>query len=125
MLISADPRDPLDQHERILDYLELDPYAPEQYLDRAVERALAAPAADSEEPAEAALRLVVDRVERGDPGEAGKWRHLARLVSHLQRTRPAAVDAVMDARREWWGESYFGWATFEAACITDRLLYMA
>ncbi|KAJ2688737.1 hypothetical protein H4R19_006547, partial [Coemansia spiralis] len=125
MLMSVDPRDPLEQHDRIADYLELDPFAPEKYLDHVVESALATPATGDVAPLVKALRLVVDRVERGDPDEAGKWKHLACLLSLLRDREPAAIDAVMAARREWWGESYFGWSAFEAAPVTDRIVYMA
>ncbi|KAJ1726614.1 hypothetical protein LPJ61_005068 [Coemansia biformis] len=125
MLISVDSRDPLDQHDRIAEYLELDPFAPERYLDCVVERALASPGNEGTVPMTRALRLVVDRVERGDTDETSKWRHLARLLSFFRQADPTTISAVMGPRLEWWGDVYFDWSTFDAVGTTDRIVYMA
>ncbi|KAJ2776132.1 hypothetical protein H4R18_005830 [Coemansia javaensis] len=128
MLMSVDARDPVDQGDRVLDCLELDPYAPEEYFDGAVGRLISSlePGAQAR-----ALRLVVDRVERGDPQETGKWRQLARLLSLLRQSGgEAAVEAAMGERRRWWGEAYFGWHAFGGtrpppAPPTEQAVYMA
>ncbi|KAJ2483682.1 hypothetical protein IWW56_000246 [Coemansia sp. RSA 2131] len=122
MLMSLDPRDVVEQSNRMLDYLELDPFAPEAYFNGYITRCIDQWDQLPEETISRVFLIIIDRIERGDPRETDKWKYMALFTARLRTTHPC-VCSVMDQRLHWW-HMYFDWPQFMGT-ITDVVVYKA
>ncbi|KAJ1962289.1 hypothetical protein GGI12_002733 [Dipsacomyces acuminosporus] len=125
MLMSVYPKGHEEQQGWLLEYLELDPFASEYkhfrpYMDRVLEQ-LGTDAAF----AERVFRMVVNRVELGDPAESYKWKCMALMITALRRAHPNVADEAVRQRLHWWKEAYFSPHNFYPLQESDLQVYMA
>ncbi|KAJ2162976.1 hypothetical protein GGF46_000162 [Coemansia sp. RSA 552] len=126
MLMSLDPRPVADQEEYMLDYLELDPFAPEAtYFCPFIEKHLDTVTELQPDTTKRLLGIVVDRIERGDPDETHKWSYLAQITAYLCPGQQGIVDTVMEPRLSWWKSAYFDWFSFCQSEATDQTIFRA
>ncbi|KAJ2387850.1 hypothetical protein GGI23_006184 [Coemansia sp. RSA 2559] len=117
----------LDQDKLVLDYLEMDPFAPalevfSKFMDKVVIRAQDAQAADTER----ILTMVVGRIEGGNADEPFAWEYLVRFVHCLlKQERQDVVDSVFGPRLPWWEDTYFSPHVFCLSPESDALVYRA
>ncbi|KAJ2553766.1 hypothetical protein IWW35_001646 [Coemansia sp. RSA 1878] len=123
MLMSLDPRDVVEQTDRMLDYLELDPFALEKYFIGFITRCIDHWAQLSIETISRLFLIIIDRIERGDPLETDKWKYMAHFTSQLRTDYPHVVGSAMDERVQWW-HMYFDWPQFTGT-VNDLVVYKA
>ncbi|KAI9471294.1 hypothetical protein BX667DRAFT_539223 [Coemansia mojavensis] len=124
MLISLDPREPVDQVPHMLEYLEMDPYE-SKWFDKFIGNQLDNLENTSEDILKRLLLIIVNRIELGDILEASKWRYLAIMVKFLSHEHKDLLNSIMDQRRSWWHTMYFDKSKFRDVEITDHAVYMA
>ncbi|KAJ1900257.1 hypothetical protein LPJ81_003979 [Coemansia sp. IMI 209127] len=117
----------LDQDELVLDYLEMDPFAPalevfRKFMDEVVAQAQSAHVVG----AERILNMVVGRIDGGNADESFAWEYLARFVYCLyKQERQDVVDSVFGPRLPWWKDTYFSPHVFCLSPESDALVYRA
>ncbi|KAJ2503129.1 hypothetical protein GGH96_000572 [Coemansia sp. RSA 1972] len=123
MLMSLDPRDVVEQTERMLDYLELDPFALEMYFCGFITRCIDQWSQLSVDTLSRLFLVIIDRIERGDPLETDKWKYMALFTAKLRTNYPHIVGSIMDERVQWW-HMYFDWPQFTNE-TTNLVVYKA
>ncbi|KAJ2852366.1 hypothetical protein IWW36_000253 [Coemansia brasiliensis] len=124
MLISLDPREPVDQVAYMLDYLEMDPYE-SRWFDKFISSQLDNLENVSVDILKRLLLIIINRIELGDTFESSKWKYLATIVKFLSHEHKDILNSTMDQRLQWWHTMYFDESTFRDAEITDRVVYTA
>ncbi|KAJ2558491.1 hypothetical protein EV175_000761 [Coemansia sp. RSA 1933] len=127
LLSLFDPANILDQENLVLEYLEMDPFAPAlelfcKYMDHVLVQLQDTNDVDLER----VLNMLVDRIERGNADELHAWKYLARFVSCLQEhKREDVVDSVFGPRLAWWKDTYFSTHVFSLSEASGALTHRA
>ncbi|KAJ2620337.1 hypothetical protein GGI26_005104 [Coemansia sp. RSA 1358] len=107
-----------EQKEHILEYLEMDPFAPaDEILCPFMEATLDTLQDLSEELLKRILNMVADRIERGNVTEAFSWQYMAQLIDALYEEHEDIIGSVLEERLLWWKDTYFSKHVF---CLADN-----
>ncbi|KAJ2595895.1 hypothetical protein GGF39_003661 [Coemansia sp. RSA 1721] len=109
MLISIDPRNPLDQKDRFLEYFEKDPYAPSEMFQPMLQQIIGSVKRTTDaEFVHRILSIVIDRIELGDYKEEASWSCFENILLALkEHGHWGLVVETMKERISWWNTFYF------------------
>ncbi|KAJ1665872.1 hypothetical protein IW140_002953 [Coemansia sp. RSA 1813] len=127
ILLSLCSSNLLAQENLVLEYLEMDPFAPAvemfcKFMDQVFVQIQDAHTVDRER----ILNMLVDRIERGNANESYVWKYLAQFVACLrEQEHHNVVDHVFALRLPWWKDTYFSTHVFCLSELSDALVYRA
>ncbi|KAJ2514830.1 hypothetical protein GGI11_002164 [Coemansia sp. RSA 2049] len=128
LLLSLGQPESRRQEKLVLEYLELDPFAPAaevlcSFMDRVLSNIGDAVPAGSERRI---LSMLVGRIEGGNDSDAFVWKYLVLFVTCLRKQeRHDVLDSVMGPRLPWWETTYFSPHVFNLSKLSELLVCRA
>ncbi|KAJ2663869.1 hypothetical protein IWW48_001135 [Coemansia sp. RSA 1200] len=127
LLLSLSQTESRHQEKLVLEYLEMDPFAPTAevfctFMDRILSNIQDAVSVDSER----ILNMLVGRIEGGNDNDTFAWKYLVQFVTCLRKQeRHDILDPVMGPRLPWWETTYFSPHVFRMSSLSESLIYRA